>query len=70
MSCQAESSSADSGLHKAAIRMLFSWLTEKRVLAHESERAKTERFARTEGKPPAFVEGAFICLLARFLWVL
>ena len=41
MSCQAESSSADSGLNKAAIRMLFSWLTEKRVLAHESERAKT-----------------------------
>jgi site-specific recombinase XerD len=44
--------------HKAAIRMLFSWLTEKGVLAMNPAReVKTERFSRTEGKTPAFVEG-------------
>jgi site-specific recombinase XerC len=42
----------------AAIRMLFSWLTEKGVLAMNPAReVKTERFSRTEGKTPAFVEG-------------
>ena len=42
----------------AAIRMLFSWLTEKGVLAMSPAReVKTERFSRTEGKTPAFVEG-------------
>src|SRR5438132_3937880 len=41
-----------------AIRMLFSWLTEKGVLAMNPAReVKTERFSRTEGKTPAFVEG-------------
>jgi hypothetical protein len=44
--------------HMAAIRMLFSWLTEKGVLAMDPAReVKTERFSRTEGKTPAFVEG-------------
>jgi site-specific recombinase XerD len=44
--------------HMAAIRMLFSWLTEKDVLAMNPAReVKTERFSRTEGKTPAFVEG-------------
>jgi site-specific recombinase XerD len=38
--------------------MLFSWLTEKGVLAMNPAReVKTERFSRTEGKTPAFVEG-------------
>jgi site-specific recombinase XerD len=42
----------------AAIRMLFSWLTEKGALAMNPAReVKTERFSRTEGKTPAFVEG-------------
>src|ERR1700732_4171252 len=42
----------------SAIRMLFSWLTEKGVLAMNPAReVKTERFSRTEGKTPAFVEG-------------
>jgi site-specific recombinase XerD len=42
----------------AAIRMLFSWLAEKGVLAMNPAReVKTERFSRTEGKTPAFVEG-------------
>ncbi len=42
----------------AAIRMLFSWLTEKGVLAMNPAReVKTERFSRTEGKTPAFVDG-------------
>ena len=41
--------------HMAAIRMLFSWLTEKGILAMNPAReVKTERFSRTEGKPPAF----------------
>jgi site-specific recombinase XerD len=44
--------------HMAAIRMLFSWLTEKGVLAMNLAReVKTERFSRTEGKTPAFVDG-------------
>src|SRR6202162_1149978 len=44
--------------HMAAIRMLFSWLTEKGVLAMNPAReVKTEKFSRTEGKTPAFVEG-------------
>src|SRR5262245_9835925 len=38
--------------------MLFSWLTEKGVLAMNPAReVKTERVSRTEGKTPAFVEG-------------
>jgi hypothetical protein len=42
----------------AAIRMLFSWLTEKGVRAMNPAReVKTERFSRTEGKTPAFVDG-------------
>jgi site-specific recombinase XerD len=42
----------------AAITMLLSWLTEKGVLAMNPAReVKTERFSRTEGKTPAFVEG-------------
>jgi integrase/recombinase XerC len=44
--------------HMAAIRMLFSWFTEKGVLAMNPAReVKTERFSRTEGKTPTFVEG-------------
>jgi site-specific recombinase XerD len=44
--------------HMAAIRMLFSWLTEKGVLAMNPAReVKTERFSRAEGKTPTFVEG-------------
>src|SRR5580692_8447262 len=44
--------------HMAAIRMLFSWLTEKGALAMNPAReVKTERFSRAEGKTPAFVEG-------------
>src|ERR1700732_1874017 len=44
--------------HIAAIRMLFSWLTEKGVLVMNPAReVKTERFSRTEGKTPAFVDG-------------
>src|SRR3984957_12839903 len=40
--------------HMAAIRMLFSWLTEKGVLAMNPAReVKTERFSRTGGKTPA-----------------
>jgi integrase/recombinase XerD len=36
--------------HMAAIRMMFSWLTEKGVLAMNPAReVKTERFSRTEG---------------------
>src|SRR5260370_9295581 len=43
--------------HMAAIRMLFSWLTEKGVLAMNPAReVKTERFSRPEGKTPAFVD--------------
>lgn len=41
--------------HMAAIRMLFSWLVEKGVLAMNPAReVKTEKFSRTEGKTPAF----------------
>src|SRR5208282_4947206 len=44
--------------HIAAIRVLFSWRTEKGVLAMNPAReVNTERFSRTEGKTPAFVEG-------------
>src|SRR5215472_1866961 len=47
--------------HMAAIRMLFSWLTEKGVLAMNPAReVKTEKFSRTEGKTPAFVENGFL----------
>jgi hypothetical protein len=35
--------------------MLFSWLTEKGILAMNPAReVKTEKFSRTEGKTPAF----------------
>src|SRR5258707_7193455 len=38
--------------------MMFSWLTEKGVLAMNPAReVKTEKFSRTEGITPAFVEG-------------
>jgi integrase/recombinase XerC len=38
--------------------MLFSWLTEKGILAMNPAReVKTERFSRTEGKTSAFVDG-------------
>jgi site-specific recombinase XerD len=48
----------------AAIRMLFSWLTEKGVLAMNPAReVKTQRFSRTEGKTPAFVDGEVQTLL-------
>jgi site-specific recombinase XerD len=50
--------------HMAAIRMLFSWLAEKGELAMNPAReVKTERFSRTEGKTPAFVEGEIQKLL-------
>jgi integrase/recombinase XerD len=40
--------------HIAAIRMLFSWLTEKGVLAMNPAReVKTPKFSRVEGKTPA-----------------
>ena len=40
--------------HMAAIRMLFSWLTEKGILAMNPAReVKTKKFSRTEGKTPA-----------------
>jgi site-specific recombinase XerD len=53
--------------HMAAIRMLFSWLTEKGVLAMNPAReVKTERFSRTEGKTPAFVEGEVPASAAAF----
>jgi hypothetical protein len=39
----------------SAIRMLFSWLTEKGILAMNPAReVKTEKFYRAEGKTPAF----------------
>jgi len=41
--------------HMAAIRMLFSWMVEKGVLAMNPAReVKTEKFSRSEGKTPAF----------------
>jgi hypothetical protein len=41
-----------------AIWMLFSWLTEKGVLAmNPAWEVKTERFSRAEGKTPAFGDG-------------
>ncbi len=40
--------------HMAAIRMLFSWLTEKGILAMNPAReGKTQKFSRLEGKTPA-----------------
>jgi site-specific recombinase XerD len=40
--------------HMAAIRMLFSWLTEKGILAMNPAReVKTQKFSRSEGKTPA-----------------
>ena len=40
--------------HMAAIRMLFSWLTEKGILAMNPTReVKTQKVSRTEGKTPA-----------------
>jgi integrase/recombinase XerD len=40
--------------HMAAIRMLFSWLTEKGILAMNPAReVKTPKFSRSEGKTPA-----------------
>jgi hypothetical protein len=42
--------------HMAAIRMMFSWLTEKGVLAMNPAReVKTPKFSRNEGKTPAFL---------------
>jgi site-specific recombinase XerD len=39
----------------AAIRMFFSYLTEKGILAMNPAReVKTQRFSRQEGKTPAF----------------
>ena len=39
----------------AAIRMLFSYLTEKGILAvNPAREVKTKKFSRTEGKTPAF----------------
>jgi integrase/recombinase XerD len=41
--------------HMSAIRMLFSWLTEKGILAMNPVReVKPEKFSRSEGKTPAF----------------
>jgi Phage integrase family len=40
--------------HMAAIRMMFSWLTEKGILAMNPAReVKTPKFSRNEGKTPA-----------------
>jgi site-specific recombinase XerD len=40
--------------HMAAIRMMFSWLTEKGILAMNPAReVKTPKFSRSEGKTPA-----------------
>jgi integrase/recombinase XerD len=52
--------------HMAAIRMLFSWLTEKGVLAMNPAReVKTERFSRTEGKTPPSSKARFRSFWAR-----
>jgi len=52
--------------HMAAIRMLFSWLTEKGVLAMNPAReVKTEKFSRTEGKTPALLKVKFRSSWAR-----
>jgi integrase/recombinase XerD len=41
--------------HMAAIRMMFSWLTEKGILAiNPAREVKTPKFSRTEGKTLAF----------------
>lgn len=48
----------------AAIRMFFSWLTEKGVLAMNPAReVKTPRFSRKEGKTPAFARDEVRLLL-------
>src|SRR5215469_13733836 len=50
--------------HMAAIRMFFSWLTEKGVLAMNPAReVKTPRFSRKEGKTPAFARDEVRLLL-------
>ena len=52
---QHPSSPATIKQHMSAIRMLFSWLTEKGILAMNPAReVKTEKFSRREGKTPAF----------------
>jgi site-specific recombinase XerD len=41
--------------HMSAIRMVFSWLTEKGILAiNPAREVATPRFSRTQGKTPAF----------------
>ena len=58
-------SAATKKQHMAAIRMLFSYLTEKGVLAMNPAReVQTERFSRLNGKTPAFHEGEVATLLA------
>jgi site-specific recombinase XerD len=48
--------------HMAAIRMLFSWLTEKGILAMNPAReVKTERFSRTEGCETRRASLLFVC---------
>ena len=59
-------SAATKKQHMAAIRMLFSWLTEKGVLAMNPAReVKTERFSRTEGKHRRLSKGKFKNFWAR-----
>jgi hypothetical protein len=42
----------------AAIRMMFSWLTEKGILAiNPAREVKTPKFSRTEGKTPGVQYG-------------
>ena len=41
--------------HMAAIRMMFSWLTQKGILAiNPAREVQTPKFSRVEGKTPAF----------------
>jgi hypothetical protein len=48
--------------HMAAIRMMFSWLTEKGILAiNPAREVKTPKFSRTEGKTPAFSTEEVVC---------
>jgi site-specific recombinase XerC len=50
----------------SAIRMLFSWLTEKGIFAMNPAReVKTEKFSRTEGKTPASRKTCFSVLRKR-----
>jgi integrase/recombinase XerD len=52
--------------HMAATRMLFSWLTEKGVLAMNPAReVKTERFSRPKGKTPLSSKVKFKGFLVR-----